>query len=127
MYNSIIIENFSNPCHNGELSSPDFSIELGDPVCGDKMIIQGMLSGDKVVTKAKFQAWGCATSIAAANIFCGFLLNKPLSEVEDTPKEKIDSLLGDLDPSQYHCLEMLRDLFQNTRKIDIDIDYKGSL
>jgi NifU-like protein involved in Fe-S cluster formation len=122
MYNTIIIENFTNPRHSGELRSPDFFIELGDPVCGDKMIVQGMLSDDKVVTKAKFQAWGCATSVAAANIFCRFLLNRPLSEVEDTPKEKIDSLLGDLDPSQYHCLEMLRELFQNTKKINLEIE-----
>jgi nitrogen fixation protein NifU and related proteins len=112
MYNSVIVENFSNPFHSGKLTSPDFSIEIQDPVCGDRMIIQGMLSHDKVVEQVKFQAWGCATSIAAANIFCGCLLNKTLEEIRVTPAEKIETLLGDLDPSQYHCLLMLKDLFQ---------------
>ena len=122
MYNSIIVDNFSNPCHSGELTSPDFSIELDNPVCGDRMIVQGMLSSDRVVIQIKFQAWGCATSIAAANIFCGFLLNRRLSEVRDTQTEKMDTLLGDLDPSQYHCLEMLKNLFQKTKEIDAEIE-----
>jgi nitrogen fixation NifU-like protein len=121
MYNSIIVNNFSNPCHSGELTSPDFSIELDNPVCGDRMIVQGVLSSDRVVTQIKFQAWGCATSIAAANIFCGFLLNKPLSEVRDTQTEEMDTLLGDIDPSQYHCLEMLKDLFQKAKEIGAEI------
>jgi nitrogen fixation NifU-like protein len=120
MYNRIIADNFSNPRHSGELRSPDFSMELSNPVCGDKMIIQGVLSRDRVVTHIKFQAWGCATSIATANIFCRFLLHKDLGEVNATPAEKIDTLLGDLDPSQYHCLEMLKDLFQKTRELDMD-------
>jgi nitrogen fixation NifU-like protein len=120
MYNSIIVDNFSEPCHSGELISPDFFVELGNPVCGDRMIIQGVLSSDQVITGIKFQAWGCATSIATANIFCGFVLNKPLREVKDTTTEKIDTLLGDLDPSQYHCLEMLRDLFQKTTEIIVE-------
>jgi nitrogen fixation NifU-like protein len=122
MYNSIIVDNFSNPCHNGKLNSPDFSIELDNPVCGDRMIIQGVLSSDRVVTQIKFQAWGCATSIAAANIFCGFLLNRPMSEVRDTQTGKMETLLGDLDPSQYHCLEMLKDLFRKTKEIDAGIE-----
>ena len=121
MYNSTIVDNFSNPCHSGELTSPDFSIVLNNPVCGDRMIVQGVLSRDMVVSRIKFQAWGCATSIATANIFCGFLLNRALSEVKNTQAEKIDKLLGDLDPSQYHCLQMLKDLFQKAKEIGTGI------
>jgi nitrogen fixation NifU-like protein len=117
MYNSIVVENFSNPCHSGKVTSPDFSIELGNPVCGDKIIIQGILSNNQLVTKSKFQAWGCATTIATANIFCGYLLNKSFDEITGTKKEIINELLGDLEPSQHHCLEMLKELFQKVSEL----------
>jgi nitrogen fixation protein NifU and related proteins len=123
MYNLIIIENFSNPRHSGKLSSPDFSIELGNPICGDKIIVQGIISSNRLITESKFQAWGCATTIAAANVFCGYLLNRCLDIIRDTKIEKIDALLGDLAPSQYHCLEMLRDLFQKVGEINLDKQY----
>jgi nitrogen fixation NifU-like protein len=120
MYNPIIIDNFSNPSHSGKLSSPDFSLELSNPVCGDKIIVQGILSSDQVITESKFQAWGCATIIATANVFCGYLLNRSLNIIRDTTTEKINTLIGDLEPSQFHCLEMLRDLFQKVREISFD-------
>lgn len=123
MYNSIIVENFSNPCHSGKVASPDFSIELGNPVCGDRIIVQGMISADRVITESKFQAWGCATTIATANIFCGFLLNKSLDALKKTQTETINELLGELEPSQYHCLEMLRELFQKAGEISLDKQY----
>ena len=123
MYNSIVVENFSNPCHSGKVASPDFSIELGNPVCGDKIIIQGALSNSQVITKSKFQAWGCATTIATANIFCGYLLNKTLDVICGTEKEIIDELLGDLEPSQHHCLEMLKELFQKVGEIKFSKQY----
>lgn len=123
MYNSIIVENFSNPCHSGKVASPDFSIELGNPVCGDKIIVQGLISGNQVITESKFQAWGCATTIATANIFCGYLLNRCLDAVLGTKAEKINELLGELEPSQYHCLEMLRELFQKAGEISLDKQY----
>lgn len=120
MYNSIIIENFSNPCHSGKVISPDFSIELGNPICGDKIIVQAIISSDQLITESKFQAWGCATTIATANVFCGYLLNRCLEIIRDTKVEEINALLGDLEPSQYHCLEMLRELFQKVGEISLD-------
>jgi nitrogen fixation protein NifU and related proteins len=123
MYNRVIIDNFSNPNHNGKLNSPDFSIELGNPICGDKIIVQGFLSNDQVITESKFQAWGCATTIATANVFCGYLLNRSVNIIRETTKEKINTLLGDLEPSQYHCLEMLRNLFQKVGEISPDKQY----
>ena len=123
MYNSIIVENFSNPCHSGKVTFPNFSIELGNPICGDKIIVQGIISSNQVITESKFQAWGCATTIATANIFCQYLLDKSLDTIRDTKTKKINELLGDLEPSQFHCLEMLRELFQKVGEISIDKQY----
>jgi nitrogen fixation NifU-like protein len=111
MFNEIIVANFSSPEFAEELPRADLMLELGNPVCGDRIQVQLQLAGD-VIQKARYQAWGCATSLATGNVFCGFLDQQPLSAVLGVSSEQIDSLLGELEPSQHHCLEMLRSLFK---------------
>lgn len=110
MFNEIIVANFTSPAYAEELPTADLTLELGNPVCGDRIRIQLNLAGG-VVQKSRYQAWGCATSLATANIFCGYIDNKPLSALRDLPPEEITSMLGELEPSQHHCLDMLRALF----------------
>lgn len=110
MFNDIIVENFSSPRFAEELPHADLTLELGNPVCGDRIQVQLQLAGG-VISKARYQAWGCATSLATGNIFCGFVDAKPLALVLDTPAGAMADMLGELEPSQHHCLEMLRALF----------------
>src|SRR5687768_608249 len=110
MFNDIIVENFSSPRYAEELDTADLTLELGNPVCGDRIRVQLQLA-DGVINKARYQAWGCATSLATGNIFCGFVDTMPLAAVLATPEPAVSALLGELEPSQHHCLEMLRSLF----------------
>ena len=110
MFNDLIVENFSSPRYAEELASADLTLELGNPVCGDRLLVQLQIA-DGVIHKARYQAWGCATSLATGNIFCGFLDKKPLSEARATPAGQVETMLGELEPSQHHCLDMLRSLF----------------
>lgn len=110
MYNELIVENFSSPSHSGALEAPDLTFKLGNPVCGDRIEIDAHIA-DAKISEAKYRAWGCATSIATANIFCKYIEKKQLLDLVKTPKQDIEQLLGELDPSQVHCLEMLHELF----------------
>lgn len=110
MFNEIIVENFSNPQFAEELSTADLTLELGNPVCGDRIEVRLQI-GDGVINKARYQAWGCATSLATGNIFCRFVDARPVAEVSATPDHQMAALLGELEPSQHHCLDMLRALF----------------
>lgn len=115
MFNDIIVENFSNPTFAEELPDASVVMELGNPVCGDRIRVQLQLA-DGLVQKARYQAWGCATSLATGNIFCGYLEAKPIADVVSTPDEHVEHLMGELEPSQHHCLEMLRALFEQLRQ-----------
>lgn len=110
MFNDIIVENFSSPRFAEELPHADLTLELGNPVCGDRIEVRLQLA-EGVIAKARYQAWGCATSLATGNVFCGFVDTKPLAAVLATPAEAMTSMLGELEPSQHHCLDMLRALF----------------
>jgi nitrogen fixation NifU-like protein len=111
MFNEIIVENFSNPRFAEELASADLTLELGNPVCGDRILVQLQLA-EGVIKKARYQAWGCATSLATGNIFCDFVDAKPLAAVLHTDEGTMANMLGELEPSQHHCLDMLRSLFK---------------
>lgn len=109
MYNDIIINNFSDPENVGELAIPDVKYELGNPVCGDRIEIHLALKDNKI-DEAKFRAWGCATSIATANIFCSSIKDTSIEQIQARNTDEIADMLGELEPSQQHCVEMLNEL-----------------
>ncbi len=116
MFNEIITDNFCNPDFQGRLTNPDIQLKLGNPVCGDKVNIDLSLSEEGNINEARFQAWGCTTSLAMSNLFCRQVQGKSLVELTQLSSQEIDRMLGKLQPSQRHCLEMLHALFQQVRE-----------
>lgn len=116
MFNEIIVRNFSDPQFAAELDEATASIELGNPVCGDRIRVQLELA-DGHVQRARYQAWGCATSLATGNVFCAHINGRPLKALTETPVSAIDSMLGEIEPSQHHCLEMLHGLFTRLKEV----------
>jgi NifU-like protein involved in Fe-S cluster formation len=116
MFNDIIVRNFSEPTFAAELDEATASIEIGNSVCGDRIRVQ-LIMNDGIIESARYQAWGCATSLATGNVFCACLNGKPLKLVRDTTDLDIEKLLGELEPSQHHCLEMLMTLFERLKQI----------
>lgn len=114
MYNDIIVKNFTDPVFAEEMDEATASISIGNPVCGDRILVR-LLVADGHIQRARYQAWGCATSLAAGNVFCAHVNSQPLHAVMSTPEGIIDTMLGELEPSQHHCLEMLRGLFQRLK------------
>ncbi len=110
MYNDLIISHFSNPQHSGELAACDYDYEIGNPVCGDRIHIQLQTNDTqqgKQIEKAVFRAWGCATSLATANIFCESIINTSIACIAQRDEQQMEQMLGDLEPSQQHCLPIL--------------------
>lgn len=116
MYNDIIIENFSDPKHSREIQNPHLEIEVGNPVCGDRIRIQIEIENQKI-SQGVFRAWGCATSVATANIFCSSINGKTIETLVNRDRNEIDQMLGELEPSQYHCLDILHELHNKLEKV----------
>src|SRR5690554_2220681 len=116
MFNDIIVRNFSDPTHALELDQATDVIELGNAVCGDRIKVQLQIANG-CIQRAAYAAWGCATSLATGNIFCGKVQDMQLQEAAQLEPHVIDRMLGDLDPSQHHCLEMLHTLFGRLREL----------
>ena len=111
MYNDIIVDNFSNPKFVGDLESADYKFEIGNPVCGDRIHMQVELDGD-YIRDSRFRAWGCATSVATANIFCESIIGLSIEAISARESTEISAMLGELEPSQQHCINILIELHQ---------------
>ncbi len=117
MYNPIIVNHFSDSKNVGELSNPDMEIKVGNDVCDDKIIIHLAINDKNEVEDAKFLAYGCATSIATGSIFCDYGKGKTLDVIRITNKLTREKLLGELEPSQHHCLNILNDIFEQLTEL----------
>lgn len=112
MFNSVIIDNFTNPTFLGELENPTLLIESGNPVCDDRIKI-GLSINNNLIDGVGFTAYGCATSLAASNILCSFLKDQNIEDIETISRDEIIKLLGnDLEPNQMHCVDIFNDLLE---------------
>lgn len=111
MYTPLIVDHFTNPRNVGEILDPNDEITIGNPVCGDTVCFHVKWDQDHRIVDAKYKAYGCATSIATASIFSEYIIGKTIHEIATTPPEVRNTLLGELEPPQRHCLDILHDLF----------------
>ena len=68
LYQAIIIDHGKSPRNVGRLDSHDCSCEGKNPLCGDRVTVTAAVNDDGVVADLKFDAKGCAISIASASM-----------------------------------------------------------
>ncbi|MBI2040760.1 MAG: iron-sulfur cluster assembly scaffold protein [DPANN group archaeon] len=92
IYAEEIIDRFRNPHNFGAIESADFEAEEYNPLCGDRIKLQ-IKTHDGRLT-AKFSGHGCAISQASADILCGEIKNKQISEIENLKDDDVTKLLN---------------------------------
>ncbi|NOV00851.1 iron-sulfur cluster assembly scaffold protein [Paenibacillus planticolens] len=112
MYNAIISDHFMNPRNIGEIIDPDLAFRIGNPVCGDTIHVCVNFHESKI-KEIKYKAYGCATSIATASIFSENVQGKAIDELCGMTPSSRAELLGELEPNQKHCLDILNKLFDS--------------
>lgn len=106
LYQEIIMEHFKAPRNRGEIATPDVSVSMNNPFCGDDITLHLAIKEGKV-SEVKFRGRGCAISQASASLMTEILKGKPLAEANasaalfkkmmrgETKKHEADSL-GDI-------------------------------
>jgi nitrogen fixation protein NifU and related proteins len=79
LYQEIIMEHFKAPRNRGEIATPDVSISMNNPFCGDDITLHLALKDGKV-SDVKFRGRGCAISQASASLMTEILKGKPVSD-----------------------------------------------
>jgi nitrogen fixation NifU-like protein len=104
LYRQIIIDRYKNPIYRGSLDPHDISFEDDNPLCGDFIRIELLVSDDGIVEKAVFDGHGCAISLASADLLLETIHGKTIDEVKLLSKEDVLDLLGiELGPVRLKC------------------------
>ncbi len=102
MYNSTVMDHFTNPRNVGEIENPDGIGVYGSPVCGDMMQITIKVDGEKIVD-AKFKTFGCGSAIASSSMATEMIIGKTIDEALALTNKQIVDELGGLPPVKIHC------------------------
>ena len=81
LYQEIILEHSRKPKNAGTLEDADGMANGNNPLCGDRISVYVKLDGDRI-TDTKFDARGCAISIASASMMTEMLIGKSIEEAK---------------------------------------------
>jgi nitrogen fixation NifU-like protein len=81
LYQELILDHFRRPRNRGALERPDASVEMRNPLCGDRITLQLAYDGG-VVHDLRFAGEGCAISQASASMMTQALKGKSRADVE---------------------------------------------
>ena len=102
MYNSTVMEHFTNPRNVGEIENPDGVGVYGSPVCGDMMQIMIKVEDEKIVD-AKFKTFGCGSAIASSSMATEMIIGTTIDEALAITNKQIVEEFGGLPPVKIHC------------------------
>ncbi len=103
MYQEHILDHYREPRNFGQLPNPSFHKQGFNPLCGDKIIITGLVARGKL-HNAQFTGKGCAISIAATSMLLEYAKGKPLKNLFVLTDKNMLELLGiPLIPGRMSC------------------------
>lgn len=108
-FSATVIDHFTNPRNSGRLVDADVSAFVGNPVCGDQILLTARVSGD-VVAELMFEAFGCSASLAVASILTERLAGLSISAIETIEADQILQWSGGLAPDQQHVAALGADV-----------------
>ena len=97
LYQEIILEHSRNPKNSGILENADAKAMGNNPLCGDRIVVYLKLDGDRI-QDARFDARGCAISVASASMMMEMLIGKTITEVKKEHNRFIELLISKDDP-----------------------------
>jgi len=114
-----VIDHFTNPRNCGRLAQPDVTAFVGNPVCGDQILLTALVR-DGAVSGIGFEAFGCSASLAIASMLTEHLDGMPIADIERLDQDRVVDWSGGLSPDQRHVAtlgaDVARRLAENHRR-----------
>jgi nitrogen fixation NifU-like protein len=100
-FSPTIVDHFTNPRNSGSIAEFDVRAFVGNPVCGDQILLTATVADD-TVTAVRFQAFGCSASLAVASLLTTVLRGEPIDRAAGLEPAEVEELAGWLAPDQRH-------------------------
>ena len=102
MYTEKVLEHFRNPRNVGRIEDADGVGKVGNPLCGDVMVMYLRIRDDRI-EDAKFETFGCGAAIATSSMATELIKGKTVEEALRVTNRVVAEALGGLPPHKMHC------------------------
>lgn len=102
VYGPLVIEHATNPRNVGTLEAASGVGSAGNPVVGNTVRISVRVDDGQVVA-ARFRAFGCSATIAAASIATELAVGRSAAQARLLDARAIERALGGLPAEKRHC------------------------
>ena len=110
MYADIVMDHFKNPRNIGMIEDANIVVKVGDPSCGDALLVFLKIADDRV-QDIKYKIFGCGAAIAVASIASEMAKGRTLDEVLQITRESIAEALDGLPAEKMHCSNLAASAF----------------
>ncbi len=110
MYSDIVMDHFKNPRNIGMIKDANIVVKVGDPHCGDALLVFFKIADDRV-QDVKYKVFGCGAAIATSSIASEMAKGKTLDEVLAITDQSIAAALDGLPNEKMHCSNMAASAF----------------
>lgn len=113
-YTELVMDHFRNPRNVGVIEEADGKGQVGNPVCGDLMLISIKVSKDKedkeeIIEDIKFQTFGCGSAVATSSMVTTMAKGMKLDDAYNISRQDVADKLGGLPPIKMHCSNLAAD------------------
>lgn len=107
-YSPTLVDHFLNPRNAGMMREPDATGEGRFEDCGDLARVF-LRVADGRVAEARFQAYGCGPTIAAASAVSELVRLRPLDDLQHLKSEDVERALDGLPDDRRHAADVVAD------------------
>lgn len=105
VYSEKVMEHFNNPRNIGVIQEPTVLVQVGEPSCGDSLLLSMKIENDTIVD-IKYKIYGCGAAVATSSIATEMVKGKSLEDALLIDKNTIADALDGLPPEKMHCSNM---------------------
>lgn len=109
LYQQLILDHYRNPRNRGELSDKTTQIHMANPVCGDEVVLQLKVEGDRILD-ARHQGHGCSISQASVSMMTQLVRGMNLASAQEVVRRFTQMMHGDAEAARDKSLGDLRAL-----------------
>jgi nitrogen fixation NifU-like protein len=110
-YSAKVLDHYENPRNVGSFDKTDTDVGtgmVGAPACGDVMKLQIKVSGEGIITDAKFKTYGCGSAIASSSLITEMVKGMTLDQAGAIKNSELAEELA-LPPVKIHCSILAED------------------
>jgi nitrogen fixation NifU-like protein len=124
-YSEKVLDHARNPRHVGFIEDADGVGVVGDPSCGD-FVVMTIRVHDGRIADIRYQLRGCGAAIATCSVTAELVCRQPLEVAEQLTDEDVVDALDGLPEPKLHCsnlaasaLHAALDDYRRRRKTDL--------